>query len=42
MLRRLISSFVIAVAGFLTLTSVLQYQVPSWIFPDGNRPAKKP
>ena len=30
----------IAVALFLTLTGVLQYQVPKWIFPDGNRPAK--
>jgi hypothetical protein len=31
----------IAVAAFLTFTAVLQYQVPKWIFPDGNRPAKK-
>lgn len=30
----------IAVAVFLTLTGVLQYQVPRWIFPDGDRPAK--
>lgn len=31
----------IATCAFLTLTSVLQYKVPSWIFPDGNRPPKK-
>ena len=31
----------IATAAFLTLTAILQYQVPKWIFPDGNRPAKK-
>ncbi len=31
----------IATAGFLTLTALLQYNVPRWIFPDGNRPAKK-
>ena len=31
----------IATAAFLTLTALLQYNVPRWIFPDGNRPAKK-
>lgn len=31
----------IATAAFLTLTAILQYNVPRWIFPDGNRPAKK-
>lgn len=31
----------IATAAFLTLTAVLQYNVPRWIFPDGNHPAKK-
>jgi hypothetical protein len=31
----------IATAAFLTITAILQYNVPRWIFPDGNRPAKK-
>jgi hypothetical protein len=31
----------IATAAFLTVTAILQYNVPRWIFPDGNRPAKK-
>lgn len=31
----------IATASFLTLAAILQYNVPRWIFPDGNRPAKK-
>jgi hypothetical protein len=31
----------IVAASFLTFTSVLQWKVPGWIFPDGNRPAKK-
>lgn len=32
----------IATAAFLTLTAVLQYNVPKWIFKDGNHPDKKP
>lgn len=32
----------VATAAFLTLTGVLQYQVPRWIFKDGNHPDKKP
>ncbi|MDP3541821.1 MAG: hypothetical protein Q8T11_05065, partial [Elusimicrobiota bacterium] len=31
----------IATAVFLTITAVLQYNVPRWIFPDGNHPEKK-
>jgi hypothetical protein len=31
----------IATCAFLSLTSILQYKVPSWIYPDGNRPPKK-
>jgi hypothetical protein len=31
----------IVTALFISLTGILQYKVPSWIFPDGNRPAKK-
>jgi hypothetical protein len=31
----------IATASFLTLTAILQYKVPSWIFKDGNHPDKK-
>ncbi|MFI5346079.1 MAG: hypothetical protein ACHQ51_06870 [Elusimicrobiota bacterium] len=31
----------IVTAVFLSLTGILQYKVPSWIFPDGNRPEKK-
>lgn len=30
----------IATALFLTATAYLQYNVPKWIFPDGERPAK--
>jgi len=33
---------VIATAIFLTLTAILQYNVPKWIFKDGNHPDKKP
>ncbi|MBI5245960.1 MAG: hypothetical protein HY923_02170 [Elusimicrobia bacterium] len=32
----------IATAAFLTITAVLQYNVPKWIFKDGNHPDKKP
>lgn len=32
----------IATAAFLTLTAVLQYNVPKWIFKDGNHPDKVP
>ena len=32
----------IATAVFLTITAVLQYNVPKWIFKDGNHPDKKP
>jgi len=32
----------IATAAFLTVTAVLQYNVPRWIFKDGNHPDKKP
>lgn len=31
----------IATAAFLTITAVLQYNVPKWIFKDGNHPDKK-
>ncbi|UPT75263.1 MAG: hypothetical protein M0D55_06055 [Elusimicrobiota bacterium] len=33
---------VIATAVFLTITAVLQYNVPKWIFKDGNHPDKDP
>ncbi len=32
----------IATAAFLTITAVLQYNVPKWIFKDGNHPDKAP
>jgi hypothetical protein len=32
----------IVTASFLTLTAVLQWMVPKWIFPDGNHPAPRP
>ena len=32
----------IATAAFLTITAVLQYNVPRWIFKDGNHPDKVP
>lgn len=32
----------IATAVFLTVTAILQYNVPRWIFKDGNHPDKKP
>lgn len=32
----------IATAAFLTITAVLQYNVPKWIFKDGNHPDKNP
>lgn len=32
----------IATAAFLTVTAILQYNVPKWIFKDGNHPDKKP
>jgi len=32
----------IATAAFLTITAVLQYNVPKWIFKDGNHPDKVP
>jgi len=32
----------IATAVFLTITAILQYNVPKWIFKDGNHPDKKP
>jgi hypothetical protein len=33
---------VIATAIFLSITAILQYNVPKWIFPDGNHPPKTP
>jgi hypothetical protein len=29
------------IAGAITLTAVVEWMVPKWIFPDGRSPAKK-
>ncbi len=36
-----ISTAMAIIAGAITLTAVLEWLVPRWIFPDGQRPAKK-
>lgn len=36
-----ISTAMAIIAGAITLTAVLEWLVPRWIFPDGNHPAKK-
>ena len=36
-----ISTAMAIIASAITLTALLEWKVPSWIFPDGRRPAKK-
>jgi hypothetical protein len=36
-----ISTAMAIIAAAITLTGVIEWKVPGWIFPDGRRPAKK-